>query len=129
MPRWEAELIAARFEESVETLYKLPKGQHLGYANYWPEIKYERRELLRQALPGNRLLATPNQITRMEETFTWITWIEQDERKLVWARAYRTPWRLIARKTGVPKTSAQRYWQGALLKIAERLEQERSLAH
>ena len=96
--------------------------------SYWPDIKYEPCELARQEPQPIRLRATPDQITRMEETLTWITWINQGERNLVWLRAYRTPWRVIARETGFPKTSAQRYWHGALLKIAARLEQERKSA-
>jgi hypothetical protein len=128
MTHWQSEQVAARFEECVATLRKLPGDRSLGYVNYWPDIKYEPRELARQEPHPIRLRATPDQITRMEETLTWITWINHGERNLVWLRAYRTPWRVISRETGFPKTSAQRYWHGALLKIAARLEQERKSA-
>lgn len=120
--------VAHRFEECVSTLRKLPGERSLGYVSYWPEIKYDQRELARQEAQPLRLRPAPDQITRMEETLTWITWVNHGERNLVWLRAYRTPWRAISRKTGFPKTSAQRYWQGALLKIAERIEQEQRSA-
>jgi len=123
-----AEYIAHRFEECVSTLRQLPGERSLGYVSYWPEIKYDQRELARQEAPPLRLRATPDQITRLEETLTWITWINHRERNLIWLRAYRTPWRAISRQTGYPRTSAQRYWQGALLAIAERVEQERKRA-
>ncbi len=102
----------------MATLRKLPGDRSLGYVSYWPDIKYEPRELARQEPQPIRLRATPDQITRMEET---LTWINQGERNLVWLRACRTPWRVIARETGFPKTSAQRYWHGALSQIAVRL--------
>ena len=116
------EQIAERFEECVSTLDKLPSERSLGYVSYWPQIKYEPRELAKQELKPIRFKATPDQITRMEETLNWIEWINPGERNLVWLRAYRTPWRVIAHETGFPKTSAQRYWQAALLKIAVRLQ-------
>ena len=125
---WTADKVAERFEESVWTLRKLPSGLTLGYVNTWPTIKLEPREIARQESVPIPLKATPDQITRMEQTLTWIVWVNPTERHLIWLRAYRTPWRAIARKTGFPRTSAQRYWQGALLKIAERLAQERKPA-
>ncbi|MGH1471594.1 MAG: DUF6362 family protein [Cellvibrionaceae bacterium] len=124
MNNFTPEHIALRFEECVSTLRKLPGERSLGYVSYWPEIKYDRRELARQEVQTIRLRPTPDQITRMEETLSWITFVNHGERNLIWLRAYRTPWRVISRETGFPRTSAQRYWQGALIKIAERLAQE-----
>lgn len=127
MAKWTAEQVAQRFEECVATLRKLSGERSLGYVSYWPEIKYDQRELARQEAQPIRLRATPDQITRMEETMSWVSWINHGERKLVWLRAYRTPWRAISRETGFPRTSAQRYWRGALIKIAEQLEQEQKV--
>lgn len=124
MNNFTPEHIALRFEECVSTLRKLPGERSLGYVSYWPEIKYDRRELARQEVQPIRLRPTPDQITRMEETLSWITYVNHGERNLIWLRAYRTPWRVISRETGFPRTSAQRYWQGALIKISERLAQE-----
>lgn len=123
MTDWNTERVAARFDECVTTLHRLPGERSLGYASYWPEMQYQPHELARQAPPAIRLQATPDQISRMEETLSWISWIGQEERHLVWLRAYRTPWREIARQTGFSRTSAQRYWLAALLKIADRLAQ------
>ena len=127
MANWTAEQVAQRFEECVATLRKLPGEPSLGYASYWPEIKLEPRELARQEANPVRLNATPDQITRMEETLSWITWVNHGERNLVWLRAYRTPWRVISRETGFPRTSAQRYWRGALTKISVKLTQSDTL--
>jgi Domain of unknown function (DUF6362) len=128
MNSWTAEQVAQRFEECVITLRRLPGERSLGYVTYWPDITLEPRELARQAPKPIRLSATPDQVTRMEETLSWIIWVNHGERNLIWLRAYRTPWRAISRETGFPRTSAQRYWQGALIKIAQRLEQEQRRA-
>jgi len=111
-----------RFEESVSTLRKLPGARRLGTISYWPDIIYNERELARQAPTPIKLWATPEQITRMDETLSWLKWINQRQRRLIWLRAEGARWREIACRTGFPKTSAQRYWQRALFVISRRLE-------
>ena len=125
---WTAEVVAKRFEEAVEILKKLPGGTVRGYATFWPEVIYTPAELARQAPQPIKLNALPEQITHMEQTLPWIEWVNEGERNLIWLRAYRMSWRDIARRTGFPKTSAQRYWQVALTKIAARLEEEQQAA-
>ena len=114
------EQVAERFEECVSTLDKLPSECRLGYTQYWPPIRYDPNELAQQSPSPIRLKATPDQITRMEETLTWVHWVNHGERNLLWLRAYGVSWRGIARRTGFPKSSAQRYWRMALEKIARR---------
>ena len=125
---WTEEMVAERFEACVNTLRKLPAVRVGGYVSTWPDIVYTPQEINRQEPKPIRFKASPNEITRMEETLTWFPWVNEAERKLLWLRAERVPWRVIARKTGFPKTSAQRYWQVALSKIARRLEAERNAA-
>ena len=43
---------------------------------------------MREPMPL-RLRATPDQITRMEQTLRWAIWVEVNERKLIWHRAAR----------------------------------------
>ena len=123
--RWTEKMVAERFEACVNTLRKLPSAGVRGYVSAWPDMVYTPREIARQEPNPIRLAALPEEITRMEETLSWIAWVNPGERRLIWLRAYRVPWRAIARETGFPKTSAQRYWEVALGKIARRLEAER----
>ena len=44
-----------------------------------------------------------------------------EERKLVWSRAARVPWKQISGGLGCDRTTAWRRWQFALTKIAARL--------
>ena len=126
--RWTEEMVAERFQACANTLRKLPAVHVGGYVSTWPDIVYTPQEINRQEPKPIRFTASPDEITRMEETLTWFPWVNESERKLLWLRAERVPWRVIARKTGFPKTSAQRYWQVALSKIARRLEAERNAA-
>ena len=115
------EEVAVRFEQCVTTLTRLPGGIQAGHASYWPEVVHTPRERARQPKGANRLSATPADITAMEQTLTWFDGLNLVQRELVWDRAYRTPWRQIARQTGLPRTSAQRYWNQALLVVLEAL--------
>jgi hypothetical protein len=66
-------------------------------------------------------LASAAAITRLEQTSDWVLWIEEAERKLVWSRAARVPWKQISGELGCDRTTAWRRWQLALTKIAARL--------
>ena len=113
--------VAVRFEQCATTLSRLPGGVQAGHASYWPEVVHTPRERARQPKGTNRLSATPADITAMEQSLTWFDGLNLVQRELVWARAYRTPWRQIARQSGLPRTSAQRYWNQALLLVLEAL--------
>ena len=123
MNTWTTEQVAQRFDEAVSVLNVLPQPKSLGYAKRWPDMMYLPREIERQAPAPMRLQATPQQITRMEETLTWITWVQPQTRQLIWNRAEALPWRLIARREGLSKTTAQRHWQKGLEVIADKLTQ------
>lgn len=118
---WTAECVADHFEEAFRTLRKLPSVKAQGYFNTWPEIVRSRREIAFMEPEPMRVWPSAAAITRLERTFDWVLWIEEDERKLVWKRAARVPWKLISHEHGCDRTTAWRRWQLALTKIAARL--------
>ena len=118
--------IAYRLEECVNTMERLPGDRHMGYQSYWPDLVQAHKTESEVGI--TKLVATPDQITRMEETLTWFDCLNPGQRTLVWLRAYRVPWREISRRTGFPRTSAQRYWERALLEIAQNLQGEKKTA-
>ncbi len=128
MTEWTVERVAERFEECVETMRKLPSAYQGGYRRVWPDMVRTPIELSRQCPGPIRLNALPDEITRMEETCRWVLWVTESERRLIWLRAYRVPWRAIEHEIGVPRTTAQRLWRGSLTEVARRLEQARNAA-
>ena len=68
-----------------------------------------------------RVWPSPSAITRLEHTFDWVLWINEPERRLIWSRAARVPWKQITFELGVDRSIAWRRWQLALTKIAARL--------
>ena len=113
--------VADHFEEAFRTLRKLPPVEVQGYFGTWPQVLRTKREIAAMEPEPMRVWPSPAAITRLERTFDWVLWIDEAERKLVWSRAARVPWKVISHELGCDRTTAWRRWQLALTKIAARL--------
>lgn len=121
--KWTVTDVADRFEEAAQTLKRMPPVRVQGYISTWPEIVRTTMEQLQaDKLPMRMGPPQPDAISRMEETLHWIFWLdEEDERKLIWLRAARIPWKPICWRLGCGRTKAWQMWTYALLKIVTRL--------
>jgi hypothetical protein len=114
--------IEGRFEEAASTLRRLPDIRVPGYFSTWPPV-------IRAAVEAYgydparmpRIAPTPQAISRMEETFTWLTWLEPDDARIVWLRAEGVRWKPICWRVGLSRAVAWRRWVAALITIANRL--------
>ncbi len=119
---WTVTDIADRFEEAVYTLKRMPSVRVQGYFNAWPEIVRTVMEQLQADKLPLRLGPPPaDAISRMEETINWVFWLDEDERRLVWLKAYKVQNRQICARLGCGRTKVWQMWCAALLKIATRL--------
>jgi hypothetical protein len=118
---WTGEAVADHFEEAVRTLRKLPPVRVTGYFNAGPELLRSAKEIAAMEPQPMRVLPSTGAITRLERTFDWMLWITVEERKLIWLRAARVPWKAITFELGCDRTTAWRRWTLALTKIAARL--------
>lgn len=120
--RWTASMVEARFEEAAFTLRRLPDRRVPGYFNTWPTIVrsvYEAFGWERARMP--RIAPSPEAISRMEETFTWLAWLEPDDARIVWLRAENVPWKPICWRVGLSRKTAWQRWVAALQTVASRL--------
>ena len=60
-------------------------------------------------------------ISRMDTTMPWLTWLEAEDAKLVWARAEGARWKQICWRFGLTRATANRRWNYCLSVIAWRL--------
>ena len=118
---WTGETVADHFEEAARTLRKLPPVRVTGYFNAWPEVLRSAKEIAGMEPEPMRVRPGADAITRLEQTFDWMLWISVEERKLIWLRAARVPWKAITFEFGCDRTTAWRRWTLALTKIASRL--------
>ena len=86
-----------------------------------PRLSWPEREIAAMEPEPMRVLPSAQAISALERTFDWALWITEAERKLIWSRAARVPWKVISGEMGCDRTTAWRRWQLALTKIAARL--------
>jgi len=60
-------------------------------------------------------------IGRMEAALPWLSWLEPEDAKLVWARAEGTPWKMICWRFGISRATACRRWEYGLSLMTWRL--------
>ena len=121
--KWTVTDVADRFEEAVQTMHRLPSVRVQGYFNAWPDIVRTVWEKMAAKTEDRGRLPPPppDAISRMDETFRWLVWLEVEERKLVWMRAEGVRWKQICWRFGVSRTTAWRDWHFAMVKISSRL--------
>ena len=123
--KWTKNEVANAFEKSIRTLRLLQSAKVRGYFNTWPDIIYSELEVLQQEHKPRKWRAKAEDISEMEATLEWIVWLEEDERKLVWARAKNLPWKIICREFGCGRTKAWQNWSNAIEKVVDRLNAEK----
>ena len=118
---WTAEDVADHFDEAFRTLRKLPPVKVQGYFNAWPQVIRTEREILAMEPEPMRVWPSAAAISRLEQTFDWVLWLGESERRLIWWRAARRPWKQITYDLGIDRSTAWRQHKLALTKIAARL--------
>lgn len=113
--------VEERIREAERTLRKLPEERIQGYFSAWPAIKHDAVELLNMEKKVH-FPPLPEEITEMEVVlFKWLPILEPVERKIVWLRAERVPWKVICVTFGVGRTKGWEMYKCALGKIAARI--------
>lgn len=126
MTNWTRERVEERLSEAADVMRRLPPVRVQGYYNLWPKVLHEFSDLVGQEPPRlKRPPPAPDAISRMEEALDWLRWLEAEDGKLVWARAERTPWKMICWRFGIARATAHRRWEYALSVITWRLNNRR----
>lgn len=117
-----AKYVEDRMISAVLTLKRMPPVKIQGYISLWPNVIREPLEILQMESQPMRIRPSSKDITELEEVlFYWLPLLEVDEKKLLWLRAYRTPWKTICWQFGCGRTKAWEMYKQALGKIAMRL--------
>lgn len=123
---WTEEMVADRLEDAARTMRRLPPVKAQGYVSAWPAIFYTEMEKLQMDKKPRKWPAMPEQVTRMEETCDWLLLLEDiDDRRLLWLRAERVPWKPICWKMGISRATANRRWKNGIRTIMQKLNETR----
>ncbi len=113
-----------RYREAWLVARRVPSGINLGHASYWPEFNPNRWEVYHSE--DARIKSAPpssDAVDRMVECMRWLRWLSEEERELVWLRAGGLSWRDIAKKSGLSRMTASRYWRKAMMHVILRQNQ------
>jgi hypothetical protein len=111
-----------RFEQAAATLRRLPAVRVPGYFSTWPPVVRNIHEAFGwEPARFARIPPTADAIARMEETFTWLAWLDGDDARIVWLRAEGVRWKPICWRIGISRATAWRRWAAALITVANRL--------
>lgn len=114
--------IEGRMQSAVLTLKRLPAVKVQGYISLWPNVIRDPLEILQMEPELMRVRPSGKDITELEEVlFVWMPWLSIDERKLLWLRAHRTPWKAICWQFGCGRTKAWEMYKRTLSKIAAKI--------
>ena len=96
----------------------LPPVRAPKYRNCMPDIIYTPQELIFIEKRPLKIRPTQEQITLWERVVVeWLPVLSLDERRLVWKRANRIPWKLLCREFGLCKSNLCARYSKALMKI------------
>ena len=96
----------------------LPPVRVQGYVTSRFEIVYTPQEIAFMERKPLKMTATKKQLEDMDEVFEWLNVLAPAERKLVWKRAERIPWKLLCYEFGYERAEMWRRYQKALTKIS-----------
>lgn len=85
--------VLERFEEAVYTAKRLPPVIIPGCKAAWPDIIYTPLEILQQEKRPIKLRPSSEQLSRLDEVLSWTPLLTELERKLIWYKAQRKPWK------------------------------------
>ncbi len=119
---WTPELVKARLAEAADTLRRLPSARIRARLTAWPDVVQSASTAYGYEAARTRPAApTPEAISRMDETLGWLFWVENEGRRLLWARAMGVPWRRLEDLDGRSHVTLKRAHDRLLDEIARRL--------
>lgn len=119
------EQIKDRLESAAYTMRLLPPVKVQGLRSYMPQIIYTPQEIALMDRRPVRPRPTQEQITQMDDVLRWLEILDPSERKLVWKRAERIPFKILCREFGVSRQYLWTRYDRAILKIQFAFQREK----
>lgn len=115
--------VEARLTEAADTLMRLPGHRPMGFKSCMPVPVRAVVEAYGYQ-PVRVPLGPPSAaaISRLDEVLGWMHWLNEDEVRIIWARALGVPWKGLYKRLGIHRSTAWRKWTFALCKIAARID-------
>lgn len=121
-PYWTDKMVEYYMEEAAKVMRSLPPVRVQGYFSVWPEPISEEWILCGSQEPEEkRMRYTPRQISRMEHVMQWLLWAPVLERKIIWERSNRVPWKVLEHRYQSSRTTLWRHYSHGMMWIVAKL--------
>lgn len=114
-------MVQAYLEDAADVMKALPRPRVQGYFSAWPEPIHDFWDAYGWTEAENHWRPTARQITQMEYVCEWIRVVPVREGKIVWRRACRVPWKVIANDLNSSRASVANWYSGGVGKIVAHL--------
>jgi hypothetical protein len=120
--RWTVDEVEEMLIEAADTLKRLPAHRPRGYISSMPTPVRSVQEML-DCEPAKLRRPPPPAaaIDRLDMVLGWMAWLEEDQIRVLWARAAGVPWRPICTRLGCGRTKAWQIWVTALVLLKVKL--------
>ena len=118
-------IVEDRLRSAAATLRRIrlgPNDRPGGFKAAWPGIVRDAIEAYGyDKVRCSEGIPPPAEITAAEEAIGWLMWLDEEARKIVWARALRIPWRRIEDRLELSVATLRRRYDDSLDLIVGRL--------
>mgnify|MGYP003982529079 CR=1 FL=1 len=122
---WHVNTVKSRLEEAAGVL----RAQALGSRDRPAQIKAQWPDVVQESLSAYSFgdvrrrppVPLPAQISRADEAVCWLLWAAEEERRILWARAARIPWRRLEEMDGRSHSTLRGIQRRGLTAITVRL--------
>lgn len=120
--------VANVIEQAVVTIRSLPPVKLKQTFCIWPDYKLSFFDLIGndEAYKTVRPKIKPNarQLKELDDVITWLSWLDKDVAKVIWARAEGLSWRKIAPMIGVSDKTCRVTAMAGILTIADKINRK-----
>lgn len=119
---WTVEQVEDMLIDAADTLKRLPADRPRGYVSSMPTpVRCVVEDAEGEPAMRRRPPPSAAAIDRLDQVLGWMAWLEEEQVRVVWARASGVPWRPICRRLGCGRTKAWQIWVTALVLLKAKL--------
>ena len=109
------EWVVDRLEEAAATERRMASPKPRGAGSAWPDMIHETTEHC-DCCPIETRNGPPTsaEVIRLDECQEWLKCLGKDDRKIIWARANKAPWKVISREAHCCRATANNRWTAAI---------------
>lgn len=116
--------IDEQIERAVKTISHMPKVELKNRFCNWPDVIHSVFELYSTKAEANtrpRIKPNAKDLAELDEVIIWLTWLDKEISRVIWARHENFSWRDIGKMVGVSDKTAKSYAMAGVLTIAHRI--------